>query len=377
MEEPTELERRLRAAAGAGEWLDLSEAPDKDVPAEFLYAILVEDAASARLRAVKVRGACLIGPLDLEAATLRRPLHLANCEVREPITLSEAIAPAIRLQACTLTGLTANELEMRGDFDLGASRITGGVRLVGAHIGGQLSFSGAQLTNPGGAALTADGLQVDGGIFCKPAAGRPFTATGEVRLVGAHIGDLSFDGATLTNPGGAALRADRLQVDGGMYCRAVDGGRPFTAMGDVRLVGAHIGDLGFNGATLTNERGPALTADRLYVDGAMLCQPVAGRPFTARGEVRLGGAHIGQLSFSGAQLTNPGGAALTADGLHVNGLVTCSPADGRPFTARGEIRLRGAHIGGQLFLALSLGCCPQPQSRSQLSVGGVRGRGRR
>ena len=31
----------------------------------------------------------------------------------------------------------------------------------------------------------------------------------------------------------------------------------------------------------------------------------------------------------------------------------------------------------QHYEALSLGCCPQPQSRSQLSVGGVRGRGRR
>jgi adhesin HecA-like repeat protein len=103
---------------------------------------------------------------------------------------------------------------------------TGEVRLNGAHIGGQLSFRGASLTNPGGAALAADGLKVDGDMFCWDG----FTATGEVRLDGAHIGgQLDFTGAALTNPDGrvldlAAIRADELflrprqRPDGVMDC---------------------------------------------------------------------------------------------------------------------------------------------------------------
>ena len=101
------------------------------------------------------------------------------------------------------------------------------------------------LTNPDKTALTADGLTVNGDMFCNDG----FTAAGEVRLPGAHItGQLVFTGATLTNPDRTALFADGLTVNGGMFCR--DG---FTATGEVRLLRAHItGQLSFSGATLTN-----------------------------------------------------------------------------------------------------------------------------
>jgi hypothetical protein len=39
--------------------------------------------------------------------------------------------------------------------------------VAGAHIGGQLGFDGARLTNVNGPALTADGLAVAQGMFCR------------------------------------------------------------------------------------------------------------------------------------------------------------------------------------------------------------------
>jgi hypothetical protein len=221
-----------------------------------------------------------------------------------------------------------------------------------AHRGGQLGFNGAQLTNEDGPALSADRLRVDGNMFCQVGeGGQPFTATGEVRLLGAHIGvQLGFNGAQLTNEKGPALNADGLRVDGDMFCLAA-GGQPFTATGEVRLLGAHIGgQLVFDGAQLTNEKGRALNADRLWVDAGMFCQvEESGQVFTATGEVRLLGAHIGgQLVFNGAQLTNEKGPALTADRLRVNEDMFCLAAGGQAFTATGEVRLLGAHIGGQL-----------------------------
>jgi hypothetical protein len=346
VEELTGLEHRLRAAAGVGEWLDLSEEPDKVLRAERLHAILTEDCASAGLPAVKVRGAFVVGSLDLEAATLRRPLHLANCEVREPMILNEAIAPAIRLRACRLSQLSADQLQTRGDLDLSASRITGEVGLVGANIGGRLSFEGATMANEGGAALSADGLQVHGPMFCRAAGKRRFIATGEIRLLGARIyGQLDLGGAELTNLTGPALSADGLKVDGGMFCRAA-GEHPFTATGETRLVSAHIGVVDFEGATLTNQGGPALTADGLKVDGGMFFRAAGEHPFTATGETRLVSAHIGgQLSFEGATLTNDGGAALSADALKVDGGMLCRAAGEYPFTATGQIRMPGAHVG--------------------------------
>jgi len=92
----------------------------------------------------------------------------------------------------------------------------GEVRLLGAHVGGQLGFSGAQLSNKGGAALSADELRVDGGMFCQEG----FAAQGAVRLLGAHVGgQLDFSGATLANPGGIALSLYEVEVPGSLWLR--------------------------------------------------------------------------------------------------------------------------------------------------------------
>jgi len=133
---------------------------------------------------------------------------------------------------------------------------TGEIGLGGAHIGGQLSLVRATLTNPdpGRPALHAEALTVGQSMFC----GEGFTATGGVRLLGARIGgDLHLSGATLTNPGGDALTADRLSVNHNLVC-----GEGFTATGEISLSGAHIGgQLSFVRATLTNPSpgGTALT----------------------------------------------------------------------------------------------------------------------
>jgi hypothetical protein len=86
---------------------------------------------------------------------------------------------------------------------------SGEVHLRGAHIGGQLLFSGATLTNPDGYALNASRLTVDRDMFCS----EDFTATGEVDLRGAHIGgSLTFKGATFSNPHGHGLSLEDLQA---------------------------------------------------------------------------------------------------------------------------------------------------------------------
>src|SRR4051794_19881256 len=211
--------------------------------------------------------------LDLEAAVLLCPLRLEGCQVAAPIRQVEAQGPAVRFVGCELASLDAAQLSTRGDVSLADSRVLSEVRLLGAHIGGVLEFTGATLSNDAGPALTADGLRVDQAMFCRDG----FSATGEVRLPGAHIGgQLEFTAATLSNDAGPALTADGLRVDQAMFCR--DG---FSATGEVRLPGAHIGSaLEFTGATLSNDAGPALTADGLRVDQAMFCRD----GFSATGE---------------------------------------------------------------------------------------------
>ena len=130
---------------------------------------------------------------------------------------------------------------LRG-FTATGSGMSGTVRLVGAHIGGQLSCTGATLRNASGPALAADGLQVGQAMYL-----RGFTATGSgkdgaVSLVGAHIGgQLDCTGATLDNASGSALAANGLLVGQDMY---LSGG--LTAAGGgadvaVDLTGTRVG----------------------------------------------------------------------------------------------------------------------------------------
>ena len=71
-----------------------------------------------------------------------------------------------------------------------------------SQIGGFLDLRGAQLRNPAGWALAAGGMAVEGGVFCDDG----FTAVGEVRMVGARLGgNLTIVGAELSNPDGSAL----------------------------------------------------------------------------------------------------------------------------------------------------------------------------
>ena len=183
---------------------------------------------------------------------------------------------------------------LRGGFTATGSGDDGAVRLLGAHIGGSLDCAGAKLRNDSGPALVADGLQVDQSMFLRGG----FTATGSggdgaVRLVGAHIGgQLDCTGAELRNDSGPALVADGLQVGQGMFLR---GG--FTATGAAPARSACSAPTSaaarLHRGELRNDSGPALNADGLQVG-----QGMSSGGFTATGggdgvAVNLTGARVG------------------------------------------------------------------------------------
>ncbi len=347
----TETERKVWQAAVTGTFVDLRvgdhelDSPERwaewgterIVRAEVIAALLIGDdeAASTAVRGVRLQGARITGDLNLEATTLRCPLALLACSFASAINLYEATALSVRLSGSHIPTVLTEQLRTRGDLrlDKGFS-VLGEMELTSAHIGGVLDCTGGQFSNPNGVALNADGLTVDGGMFCREG----FSATGEVRLPGAHIsGQLDCTGGQFSNPNGVALNADELTIDGSLLCH-----EGFSATGEVRLLGAHIGGvLDCTDGHFSNPNGSALTADRLTIDGSLLCR----EGFSATGEVRLLGAHIGgQLDCIGGHFSNPNGVALNADRLTVDGSLVCHEG----FSAAGEVRLLGAHISSQL-----------------------------
>jgi hypothetical protein len=373
----TLVEQSLVEHVGRGEWLDLADG-DEGVDeaamrswgkSRICGATVIRDILRGRLAAdpdphgLRLRGARITGRLDLENLTTDVNLELKDCFLEEGILAGNARLASVDLVGCQIEHpveppLAADSLTCSA-LGLDEARVIGhagggAVRLLGAHISGQLSCIGADLRNDSGPALNADGLQVGQSMFLRDG----FTATGSgvlgaVRLAGAHIsGGLECDGADLRNDSGPVLDAGGLQVSQSMYLREGFTARGSGHDGAVRLVGAYIGgNLECDGADLQNDYGPALDADGIRIERAMFLRG----GFTARGSghdgaVRLLGARVGdQFVCTDAAFLNDSGPALQADGLQVGpGMYLREGFTARGSSHDGAVRLVGAHIGGNL-----------------------------
>ncbi|MFD9081675.1 translocation/assembly module TamB domain-containing protein [Streptomyces erythrochromogenes] len=347
-------EQELLDCAAAEQTLDLAHGsavdrqamstwgPEQTIRAEVLRRLLVEQQWPVHPKGVGLRGTRITGRLDLESTTLRCQLVCEDCffDSPEPLILDYATATRIALIRCDLAGLTGNTLSATRGVNLTNTVMAGSVRLPGAQITGGLSLFGAVLSaDSTGAALSADGAKVNGGLFLDA-----LTARGTVRLMRTDVtGQLSLRGAKLISADstGTALYADGAKAGGGLF---LDG--DFIARGAVRLTRAEVqGQLSLRGAKLTgaDNNGNALNADGAKVNGGLFLDEV-----TAHGTMRLMGSEItGQLSLCGAKLISADstGTALYADEAKV---VASAVLD--KVTAHGTVRLMGSEITGQLSL---------------------------
>jgi hypothetical protein len=358
------IREQLEMAWLAGRVLDLApdrpdEVPDKDadlvgVPADLLLDLVTSPPVGHHPRGLRIRGARITGSCAWDWQELKAPLILSSCLVEEPIDLTSATIPNLTIAQSRIEDLNANELrcthtlslsgthahqinlegaDITGDvFMSDGFNASGEICLLGAHIGGELDLSGAALTNPDGDALTADNADITGSVYMRDG----FNATGEIRLLGAHIGgQLDLSGAALTNPDGDALNADNADITGSVYMS--DG---FNATGQIRLPGAHIGgNLELSGAVLINPDGNALNADGADITGSLYMR----EGFNATGQIHLPNAHIGgNLDLTGASLRTPDAFALGLEGATVDG---CLWMQEMPHPPEGIVNLTRTRVG--------------------------------
>jgi hypothetical protein len=291
-------EQALLDHALVGTRLDLAgdspvdhEAMDKwgsalTVRAAVLRHLLVQSQWTIQPKGVRLRGARISGPLDLESATVRCPLLLEDCylDSPDPVALDYATTALIVLSRCRVVGgLTADLLVVTKELDLSGSTFERVVWLLNADITGQLSCHGAQLTgvDGDGNALVADRIKVGGSMFLD----QGFSATGAIRLLNADI----------TGP---------------LSCRSA------------KLTG-------------TDDNGNALFGDGMKVGGSV----VLNKGFTAAGAVSISAARIGgSVSLSGAEFADP--VALRAEGIHIAGQLYWAPRS----PVRGLVDLERAEV---------------------------------
>ncbi len=157
--------------------------------------------------------------------------------------------------------------------------------------------------------LMAEGAEIAGSVFFLA-----LDATARLSLANAAIGgQLALHGAHLKG-----LTAQGARIGASAYLRASQT-RPFLSEGEVSLANASIdGQLACDGARFLNPGGTALTLQAAEITGDVFFRDHGMSPFQAKGEVRLSGARIGgQLDCASAEFSNPGGRALSGQRMEV------------------------------------------------------------
>jgi hypothetical protein len=342
------VERRLVAAVGAGEQLDLRTAEEREIRAGVIRDLLLGTAGPVDPRGVQLRGATLAGPLDLDGLRTRARLRLRDC-VLSGVLLRGATLPMLDLGGCTVGGLLADDAVVDGSVLLWRGfSCTGLVSLVGARIGGKLDLSHARLSGTSnGAALVADRITLGGDLLLDDAVGTGGAVAGTVQLVGARVaGRLSARRIRLANPGGPGLNAANLHVTD-----MVDLSRGIEVQGAgddgaIRLVGARVGSMSLGQAQLENRSGRALSAHYLEVGGTLYLDRIR-----AVGGLRLSGSRVGgQVDLHGSEVDGGDHPAVDGTRLQVAQAVAMDDAILSAAGPEPALDLRSARIAGDLGL---------------------------
>jgi hypothetical protein len=291
---------------------------DADVIRDILRGRLVTDPDP---HGVRLRGARLIGRLDLEDLSTGVNLDLRECFLPEGLAAGDASLHALRLEGCLLEHasgsaiaadrLVASLLVLRASTVIGHGS-AGAVALQGARLDG-LDCDRARIRNDSGPALRAGSLRVEQDVFLRwgfEAVGAG--DDGAVCLLGARTARFECDGARLRNDCGPALRADSLQVDQRAFLRAGFEAVGTGELGTVRLNGARLGLFAARRVALRNDSGPALVAEAMQVERGVLCDD----DFEA-----VGAAADGVLQLAGTRI----GGRLLLDMSRVRNADACKP----------------------------------------------------
>jgi hypothetical protein len=227
---PTEVELQLLEACRQGDELSLktnnpaeNSAADghawtkgREVRAEFIARLLT----TAPGPVVNLKGAKIVGSLNLAGHEVRIPMVLGHCWFENPIQLHHAQTRTVVLRGCCFPSLSADAAAISGDLSLSEITCSGSVSLVDADISGSLYLDSARfirdvkkLNLP---VLNCNRIHVGRAVL----AGKGFLAHGMVTFIDGEIGK-SFEAIEKCSLLGFpnAFVADRLRIGGALLVR--------------------------------------------------------------------------------------------------------------------------------------------------------------
>lgn len=265
---------------------------------EVLAAMLMDppNRADGGVPFLRLENARVEGKVELCRRRVEPSVQFKNCVFDDGIDLSGSTINRFETSESVVPKLVATNLECAQDFRLTDHCRIAEVQLDLAVIGGDLNIDE---------------------LFGK-----------SITVRGARIGgNLTFDGSMINNPKGVAIDANAASVVGYVFFR-----NGFSAVGEVKLIGAEVGrQIAFHGGSLQNE-GPALSMDEAVVGGDVVFVPLDDKnpnsALTVSGSVLMRGMSIGgQLLILGCSVSWPDRDAFVADGTHVSGDVFVEPKE--------------------------------------------------
>lgn len=281
-------------------------------------------AADVHPRGISLERLNLVGPLDLSDYALSFALRIIDCEVPDGVDLSGANLQLVDFSgskigqgAMTRVSLFADRLTTVGPLRLDEVNCSGTVWLDHSDIGGDVSFPDAKLAvlDQASLGLSLDGIRIAGSLLAESM----IVVHGAIYASGMNVaGAILFtDVRVLHSFNGYSLTLDRTEVGRNAY---LDGNLVVT--GAVRLTSVNIrGQLILSGAHIVgvDSDGDALVCDRMRVgDGVWM-----DRGMRIAGTIRLKSAHIsGQLIIRDAFIfPSTSQLAIAGEDLHCRGEV--------------------------------------------------------
>lgn len=332
--------------------------------------------------AIRIKGAKIIGLLDLMGVTTCHGLIFEYCCICDGVNLTFADMPFCMFTDCAANWFVAQSLRT-GMLSLDRTVFSNFIDIRSARIAGNVSCVNTQcMGNNSQPALNAQQIRVEGSLLLKGLqASGAVTAQGVLDLSGASVdGQLSLNDASASNTVGAAVVAENIKVGAsvflinGMFC------------GGVTLTGSKIGRAVFcrGSRFIAGQTGEAFVADAVDVQGSVqLGFPIGsnGPPEAITrylGLVRLPRAKIGdnldcdRAFFALAMKSSPAiresdgpPETVVADGIEVRGAVRFRGA-----CLCGAVGLPNAKIGGDLDFSGAKFCGPSGLVAEHASVGG-------
>lgn len=216
-------------------------AQDRTLRADAITSLLLGafNAVPGSFPAVRIRGARIIGRLDLMGAEIGHALVCEGCWFERPPRFVEATTRTVRIIGSRMPGLNCARMRAQGLVNLYGSVIEGLLVLDQAHVAGEVFLMGAHVGDGTGEAMAARGLIVDGDVQCNDG----FTARGSINLRGARIaGRLSFHGAVLHAEKSAESNRSGLHLSQ-LQAAELDLRAAQPIIGGVRLSNAQVGTL--------------------------------------------------------------------------------------------------------------------------------------